>query len=92
MSYNLPNPSLEGILLAVSTHNGPQIAFSYPEHLCIRKSSRTDERPEEASDDEDYEIENDSEALEATKSPCEMDVNSPDYYLGTKYDLMTFLH
>ncbi|KAM9914650.1 hypothetical protein OXX69_000438 [Metschnikowia pulcherrima] len=91
MSYNLPNPSLEGILLAVSTHNGPQIAFSYPEHLCIRKSSRTDERPEEASDDEDYEIENDSEISGATKDPGEMDVNSPDYYLGTKYDLMTFL-
>ncbi|EER32619.1 hypothetical protein CTRG_03044 [Candida tropicalis MYA-3404] len=30
MSFNLPNPSLEGILLVISTHSGPQLIYKYP--------------------------------------------------------------
>lgn len=30
MSFNLPNPSLVGILLVISTHSGPQLIYKYP--------------------------------------------------------------
>ncbi|CAI5756085.1 unnamed protein product [Candida verbasci] len=30
MSFNLPNPSLIGILFIVSTHSGPQLIYKYP--------------------------------------------------------------
>lgn len=30
MSLYLPNPCLQGILLAISTHNGPQLVYHYP--------------------------------------------------------------
>lgn len=33
MSLNIPNPSLLGILLIISTHDGPQIVFKYPPDL-----------------------------------------------------------
>lgn len=92
MSYNLPNPCLVGILLAVSTHNGPQIIFSYPETLSSRKLPRLttgdDAQPDDDFDDEDYEAE-DSAVAELGDS--QWDFNHPDYYLGTKFDLMTFL-
>ncbi|KAI5970666.1 NPR3 [Candida margitis] len=33
MSLNLPNPSLIGILLVISTHSGPQLAYKFPTNL-----------------------------------------------------------
>ncbi|EGW33926.1 uncharacterized protein SPAPADRAFT_134999 [Spathaspora passalidarum NRRL Y-27907] len=33
MSFNLPNPSLLGVLLVISTHSGPQLAYKYPPSL-----------------------------------------------------------
>lgn len=33
MSFNLPNPSLLGILFVISTHSGPQLVFKYPPDL-----------------------------------------------------------
>ncbi|KAK6453850.1 nitrogen permease regulator 3 [Scheffersomyces xylosifermentans] len=41
MSFNLPNPSLLGILLIISTHTGPQLVYKYPGDL----SSDAVERP-----------------------------------------------
>lgn len=101
MSYNLPNPSLAGIILAVSTHNGPQIAFSYPEDLCIRPLSQNDDHANSTDeyDDEDFDTEDLSSGPTqdyglhglAGKKMQVWDASHPNYYLGTKYDLMTFL-
>lgn len=59
MSYNLPNPSLVGILLVVSTHNGPQIVYHYPPELSRQKVTRLnpdeDAQNDDDLDDEDYE-------------------------------------
>ena len=59
MSYDLPNPSLVGILLVVSTHNGPHVVFHYPPELGKRKLARADPDEDTQSDDdfddEDYE-------------------------------------
>lgn len=67
MSYNLPNPSLVGILLVVSTHNGPQIVYSYPPELSkqelLRLNPEEDAQNDEDFDDEDYE-EEDPQATE----------------------------
>lgn len=59
MSYNLPNPSLVGLLLVVSTHNGPQIVYSYPPELgkqeLLRQNPDEDAQNDDDFDDEDYE-------------------------------------
>lgn len=59
MSYNLPNPSLVGILLVVSTHNGPQIVYHYPPELSkqeLLRFNQDEEAPiDDDFDDEDYE-------------------------------------
>lgn len=59
MSYNLPNPSLVGMLLVVSTHNGPQIVYHYPPELARQKVTRLnpdeDAQNDDDLDDEDYE-------------------------------------
>lgn len=33
MSYNIPNPSLLGLFLVISTHSGPMLVFLYPPEL-----------------------------------------------------------
>lgn len=40
MSFNLPNPSLLGILFVVSTHGGPQLVFQYPSNLSNSRIQR----------------------------------------------------
>ncbi|KAK6462750.1 nitrogen permease regulator 3 [Scheffersomyces coipomensis] len=69
MSFNLPNPSLLGILLVISTHSGPQLIFKYPDDLSsnqigekINSTSMTSNNDLDNSSDEelvdfdDYEI------------------------------------
>lgn len=41
MSFNLPNPSLIGILLIISTHSGPQLIYKYPEDINDQNSIRS---------------------------------------------------
>ena len=61
MSFNLPNPSLLGILLVISTHSGPQLAFKYPEDLSsdakIRGTVDTAGGASSSSDEDDDEEE-----------------------------------
>ncbi|OBA22047.1 hypothetical protein METBIDRAFT_38680 [Metschnikowia bicuspidata var. bicuspidata NRRL YB-4993] len=104
MSYNLPNPSFIGILLAVSTHNGPQIAFSYPDDLSLRQLVSRTADEESRSEDDDFDDEDfdaassdefeylagENQFLKAETSHL-WDPSHPNYYLGTKNDLMTFL-
>lgn len=90
MSYNLPCPSLVGLMLVVSTHNGPQFSYHYPPELANKSllvvSQGTDVADKD--DDEDYEVEDESKdaILENTWDAAHL-----DYYLGTKKDLLTFL-
>ncbi|WPK26106.1 hypothetical protein PUMCH_003451 [Australozyma saopauloensis] len=71
MSYNLPNPSLVGLLLAVSTHNGPQIVYHYPPELGNQKLLLLNPDEEAANDDdfddEDY-VEDDSKSMSSETS------------------------
>lgn len=85
MSYNLPNPSLMGLLLTVSTHNGPQFIFHYPPELAVESSAGKREVDlEDDFDTEDFVEHNDN-------GGNTYDVTHPDYYLGTKLDIFTFL-
>lgn len=91
MSYNLPNPSLVGILLAVSTHNGPQIIFSYPKDFksSAHSSAQSDD---DDFDDEDYEAaEFQATDMDATGLIDSWNVQHSDFYLGSKLDLLNFL-
>lgn len=73
MSLNLPNSSVLGILLVVSTHSGPQLVFQYPPDLSSdpqkksglkrsNKSSTLEDEEDEAEianiDDDDYIVDN----------------------------------
>lgn len=42
MSLNLPNPSLLGILLVISTHSGPQLAYKFPTDLRLNHGEKHD--------------------------------------------------
>lgn len=89
MSYNLPCPSLVGILLVVSTHNGPQIVYHYPPELSeATLQSKDAEGSDEDFDDEDYIAEESSKDVDL---PTAWDSSHLDYYLGTKLDLLSFL-
>lgn len=89
MSYNLPNPSLVGILLAVSTHNGPHFIYHYPPELSQQTlSTKTEVDSDDDFDAEDYE----QEAPNSTGVGSSWDLTHPDYYLGTKLDIFTFLN
>lgn len=90
MSYNLPCPSLAGILLVVSTHNGPQFTYHYPpelaNHTLLSLSRRTNNDQNDDDDDDDDGELDEGPVLESTWNTAH-----PDYYLGTKQDLFTFL-
>lgn len=89
MSYNLPCPSLIGILLVVSTHNGPQIVHHYPPELSDTSlRSQGAEESDDDFDDEDYIAEDSTKDRESATT---WDSSHLDYYLGTKQDLLSFL-
>lgn len=89
MSYNLPCPSLVGILLVVSTHNGPQIVYHYPPELSeATLQSKGAEESDEDFSDEDYVAE---DVHKETESSTVWDSSHLDYYVGTKLDLLSFL-
>lgn len=79
MSYNLPNPSLVGLLLVVSTHNGPQIVYSYPPELnkreLLRLNPDEDVQNDDDFDDEDYE-EDEPQNAESTEKLA-LSTNAP---------------
>lgn len=74
MSLYLPNPCLQGILLTISTHNGPQLVFHYPpkprsygykatpftvdNDLLSSEDSSSDTSDSELSSDEDQDVMN----------------------------------
>ncbi|CUM55951.1 Nitrogen permease regulator 3 [Debaryomyces fabryi] len=107
MSLNLPNPSILGILLVVSTHSGPQLVFQYPPDLSndskknsslkrTNKVSTLQSRvsdTEDDIDDDDYiaDKENDEEYMNEDSDEREWDSRKMNYYLGTKKDLLLFL-
>ncbi|KAI5962633.1 NPR3 [Candida pseudojiufengensis] len=69
MSFNLPNPSLLGILLAISTHSGPQLVYKYPTNLHSQqqnteKPKTTEETIDSDEDDELYEYKNNDDELD----------------------------
>ncbi|KAI5957202.1 NPR3 [Candida jiufengensis] len=45
MSFNLPNPSLLGILLVTSTHSGPQLIYKYPTDLKLNQQPSQQYQP-----------------------------------------------
>lgn len=89
MSYNLPCPSLLGIILVVSTHNGPQIVHHYPPELShVSLRSEGGEDSDSDFDDEDYVAE---DVAKESESSTTWDASHLDFYLGTKLDLLSFL-
>lgn len=106
MSLNLPNPSILGILLVVSTHSGPQLVFQYPSDLSNDSKKTSLKRTNKAStlqsrdsdteddiDDDDYiaDNENNEENIHEDGAEREWDSRKMNYYLGTKKDLLLFL-
>lgn len=106
MSLNLPNPSILGILLVVSTHSGPQLVFQYPSDLSNDSKKTSLKRTNKAStlqsrdsdtdddiDDDDYiaDKENNEENIHEDGDEREWDSRKMNYYLGTKKDLLLFL-
>ncbi|CAN3358579.1 nitrogen permease regulator 3 [Diutina catenulata] len=93
MSFNLPNPSLVGILLVVSTVSGPSLLFNYPQDLSCDPTThgRTpyDENDEESegwsSDDDHY------PGPSTLELKNQWDSTHLNYYLGTKADLLSYL-
>ncbi|RCK63196.1 Nitrogen permease regulator 3 [Candida viswanathii] len=66
MSFNLPNPSLVGILLVISTHSGPQLVYKYPFDLSNDRYSlkhlgdQNVRLPKDEDEDDELYDENDS--------------------------------
>lgn len=89
MSYNLPGPSLIGLFLIVSTHNGPNFVFHYPPELSdTTLHCAGAEESDEDFDDEDFDY---ADTTREKESSSLWDANHLDYYLGTKEDIVTFL-
>lgn len=67
MSLNLPNPSILGILLVVSTHSGPQLVFQYPPDLSndskkssnLKRTNKTSTLQRKDSDSDELDIDDD---------------------------------
>lgn len=88
MSFNLPCPSLVGLILVASTHNGPHFSFSYPPELSNEDLFRTKSVSEDQLNDEDY-IQNDQS--EDSLDEIALDGIHPNSYLVTKKDILTVL-
>ncbi|KAL6450112.1 NPR3 Nitrogen permease regulator 3 [Candida maltosa Xu316] len=97
MSFNLPNPSLLGILLVISTHSGPQLIYKYPFDLSKESSAEKSANFNISTKDEKEDDEDDEDELYAQKDELygarnkTWDPKNLDYYLGTKVDLLQFL-
>lgn len=98
MSLNLPNPSLIGILLVISTHSGPQLIYKYPFDLS-NDPSRDESKYalDDNEDDELYDHEESEDENEVNENEMygvnsrNWDSKHIDYYMGTKSDLLKFL-
>ncbi|ABN68047.2 predicted protein [Scheffersomyces stipitis CBS 6054] len=97
MSYNLPNPSLIGILLIISTHSGPQLIYKQPPGLTKEPDEDEGEYDQEdiAETESDeygnyFEYDEDSN-MYGTNLYKQWDANHLNYYMGTKKDLISFL-
>lgn len=82
MSFNLPNPCLLGLLLVISTHNGPQLVYKYPPTL-------SDNPIDNDLDDDEYKVDDFSD--EENEVLNEWDSKHYNFYSGTKKDLLLFL-
>lgn len=106
MSFNLPNPSLFGILLVISTHSGPLLVFKYPKDLSEdseANESSDDEKQQQQQqsqfDDKDdynemFENEdyfNDDDDDENQFKFSRWDSKVMNYSMGTKKDLLLYL-
>ena len=93
MSLNLPNPSLIGILLVISTHSGPQLIYKYP--FDLSNDSSRDESKYALDDNEDDELYDHEESEDENEmygvNSRNWDSKHIDYYMGTKSDLLKFL-
>ena len=97
MSLNLPNPSLIGILLVISTHSGPQLIYKYPFDLS-NDPSRDESKYalDDNEDDELYDHEESEDENEVNENEMygvnsrNWDSKHIDYYMGTKSDLLKF--
>lgn len=90
MSFNLTCPSLLGLLLVVSSHNGPQLVFHYPPELSGDPlGNEKNAAPSlDKLKDEDYLPEDEADFI---REDTEWDASHLDFYLGTKTDIFTFL-
>lgn len=89
MSFNLPNPSLLGILLVITTHDGPQLLFKYPPNLNEAKQSE-DQVLDIDNDDYNASSDDDDED-ESNNLEDQWDSRHWNFYSGTKKDLLSFL-
>ena len=74
MSFNIPNPSLLGIFLVISTHSGPTLVFLYPPELSSDKI--LSQRRNRHEDNEDYNDQNN--APEEQKTNVKVDDEDDD--------------
>lgn len=71
MSFNIPNPSLLGIFLVISTHSGPTLVFLYPPELSSDKI--LSQRRNHHEDDADYNDQNNVPEEQKTHASVEDD-------------------
>ncbi|CUM64487.1 uncharacterized protein PRCAT00002092001 [Priceomyces carsonii] len=92
MSFYLPNPSLLGILLIVSSHGGPQLIFNYPEILGIDPIHSSDVEGLDSTDEEEDQ-EDEGLLVDEFKdyNSSVWDADNMKFYTGTKKDLILFL-
>ncbi|CAN3373722.1 hypothetical protein DIURU_005523 [Diutina rugosa] len=93
MSFNLPNPSLVGILLVVSTVSGPSIVFNYPQDLSGQEKSSQEThiyQEEEENSDGEYSDDDDGDLVHR-KLRKQWDSTHLNFYTGTKGDLLSYL-
>lgn len=94
MSFNLPNPCLLGIMLVISTHNGPQLVFKYPPNLSdkpLDEELDEDEYKVNHSSDEDNDDLDENPKDDSEYSDDEWDSKGYNFYSGTKKDIILFL-
>lgn len=86
MSYNLPNPSLLGILLIISTHTGPHLVFNYPENLSPDYVQKANKHNRNAYSDDDDEDEEDEKVSSPTSNDAEYRELQKSQDNGLRYD------
>ncbi|ODV81187.1 nitrogen permease regulator 3 [Suhomyces tanzawaensis NRRL Y-17324] len=84
MSFNLPNPSLLGILLIISTHSGPQLVFNYPTNLSGEANDGQVTSDEEDEDEEGHDADPEQTLTHNQNLPKVSEALSPNPSLAPK--------